>query len=360
MRAPESQDFEQWRGTRARIFTEHAKGKDVIFDLHAAYGGSPKAVAELLGLRSPSAISRRFADAGLECTKRDPWTQTVGDLTVEDVGSLLLRQSQAREQRAYAELSPVFGEKPDPFASLVLVSDLHFGARGFDYPRWLRIVGWCKDNPKSGMAILGDVFDAPTAQGPGVQWGGVVVSWSLLRERLIEDLKPIASQVLFMLRGNHDERVARTTKVDICPVQGLCEQLGIAYMQKCGFAEVVVGDKSYLIYAHHGTGGGQLAGAVFNGLERLSNANPSADLVAVGHAHQVGTRVLMQRAVLPNGQVAEREVQLVAVGSFTRCLPGSYAASSGMRPAKLGATEVHLYAKHHTVHPYIPPSHLGR
>ena len=339
--------LEPYRGTRGRIFQD--LGNEVIERLHQLFDGNPSSVAEFLGVHY-SNVGKRFGIAGLQTRKRDPWLRFQGDASLADKRGLYLKHCSRIETALRFALKPDFGEKADPYATLICVSDLHFGSSEFDYPRFLKLRDWIGEHPQVGVGILGDLWDLKTAQSPGVQYGGVALQWEDCREILTEDLRPIAPQIRFVLRGNHDDRVARTTKVGIDQVADLCRELSLPYLGYEGYCIAEVGPQRYTLYVHHGCGSGQTKGAIWNTLERLARNN-QVDAVVMGHRHHHGADTYATRVVAGDDEVGVREVPLVCAGSFQRSISGSYAVDRNMTPAVLGAATLHLYAKRKSVHP---------
>ena len=343
--------LEPYRGKRLAIFRD--LGDDILWRVAEvpSLGASPTAVAEYLGV-AQSTMSRRFILAGITTERRDPWERTRGDVTLLDKRAVYFQHCSRIEQALRFRLEPCAGEEDDPYAELVCMSDLHYGSSEFDYPRFMRLIEWLEQHPAVGIGILGDLWDMKTAQGPGVQYGGVTLSFDDCRQLLRDDLRGVAPQIKFVLRGNHDERMAKSTKVDIDPVKWLCEDLKLPYLGYEGYCVVEVGEQRYTLYVHHGTGSGQTKGAIWNTLKRMAENN-QADCVVMGHRHHLGSDTHSTRIVDAQDTVGVKEVPLVCAGSFQRSISGSYAVDKNMSPAVLGAASLHLYAQRKAVHPRV-------
>jgi len=114
-------------------------------------------------------------------------------------------------------------------------------------------------------------------------------------DRFLEITEPIADKCIALIRGNHEDTIARHTERDVYQdlVAGIRERitpqpgrLGLGY---CGYIRLRLlrgGVQSWAldIFCHHGWGGGRLAGAKALKLERAL-ARYTADLVMIGHWH---------------------------------------------------------------------------
>jgi hypothetical protein len=104
-------------------------------------------------------------------------------------------------------------------------------------------------------------------------------------------------------------------------------------------------EANYDIYAHHGVGGGVLAGSTLNAIEKAAQwAN--VDLVLMGHHHAIATSIIERVSITGTGdglRLKARPVRLCRTGSFLKSHePGrnSYATRRALRPATLGSPEV--------------------
>lgn len=114
------------------------------------------------------------------------------------------------------------------------------------------------------------------------------------QELLIDLLLPIKDKILVMATGNHEHRTSLVAGIN--PLKAVSYALGIkdklvenSYVLTIEFG-VAHGMKTlnnkYVVYGTHGgTGGGRLAGATANALQKMSQVLPNADLYVHSHTH---------------------------------------------------------------------------
>ena len=167
------------------------------------------------------------------------------------------------------------------------------------------------------------------------------------RERLNKYLKPIARKCLGYLWGNHEMYAQQKLGAEVYPAflgeldkdTGL--SLGIHGFITLKLRRASNGNdvQNYHIYAHHGYGGGNLAGSKALKLERLP-ARYDASLYLMGHMH--ATHVLSGlRTYPPNkgGGIQQRQWRAACTGSFLRTIVEGqemYAEAKGLTPLPVG------------------------
>lgn len=178
-----------------------------------------------------------------------------------------------------------------------------------------------------------------------------------LEEELKEMFKPTIGRWLGLLEGHHyhphqdgtttDTRLAQYLKA---PFLGTCAYLNIAFKSP-GKGHL---NPSYNIWAHHGRGGGNLAGSPSNTLEKKI-LGFDADLYLMGHTHTAGA--IPRDRVYPawgktQGTLHHKKLYLVNCGAYLKGYEersrrngragGSYAERGMMNPLSLGSARIHF------------------
>jgi hypothetical protein len=318
--------------------------------------GSPTSAQEFLGYVSSAQVRRDFESVALDNVRRDwsdptaGWTRFDNAPTVDDLRAQYLNMTGGTERAL-----DVYWRVPKgtEYARLVCVSDLHYGERSMDYQRWLDLRDWIGANPDVRWAFHGDLFDLATVGSPGRSMTRQALNFSQCRKLAREDIAPIADQCLFLLTGNHDQRVARGLQIEFDPVEDIAEDLGIHHLGYEGFVHYRITDgaheREYDGYHHHGMGSGQTWGSFFNSMERLANRN-EADVIVMGHRHQRAAVTTTKRQIAVDNNIEVVDVPLVGAGSFLKHEGGGYAAEKGLAPSVLGSATVHFYLDRHSVH----------
>jgi hypothetical protein len=337
-----------YRGKRRLIFME--RGPGAIHELYDVFAGSAATIAEFTGL-GRSTISGHFSRAGLKAVKRDPWgpafDQFADGINLDEAESIYRRHTKRRELAREFTLEPAFGEKGDRYAHVIWAGDLHIGHDDCDWDRFCALCDWLAERPQIGLVGMGDLFDLACVNSPGIGPEGVSFPFPTFYAMVKRRLEPLRPQIIALLTGNHERRLARLAKVGVDPIRDLARELGIAFLGYCGWLRLHVGKQTYLTYAHHGAGSGQTKGSIWNTLARMAVNNEGAELVCMGHRHHLGSDVTSTR----EGPDKQREVPLVCTGSFLASRSTGYAAEMNLSPAVLGAASVFFYADRHSIHP---------
>jgi hypothetical protein len=174
--------------------------------------------------------------------------------------------------------------------------------------------------------------------------------------RIMEDVDKLAAKLEFtkgrwlgMLCGNHNHISADgmtitqllAKRLD-APALGVCAAIRLILNRTNSSAHLV-----YDIWAHHGTGGGVLAGSTINALERWSNGL-DADMALMGHDHKkVGIQI--ERLGLTGNRDTLRPktktITLIRTGGFMKAYEKgkvSYLVERAARPLTLGTASAHI------------------
>jgi hypothetical protein len=154
-------------------------------------------------------------------------------------------------------------------------------------------------------------------------------------------LLPLAKQgkILGALTGNHEMRVAYAVKLN--PVEILCQQLDIPYFGYQGYISLRVGNQTYHIFCHHGTGGGGSPSGKLAAIRALGRV-AYADIYLSGHTHaKLYDQDILYTIDDETGDVVPHIRHYVACGSFLEYW-GSYPEMKLLSPAATGSVMIKL------------------
>jgi len=177
-----------------------------------------------------------------------------------------------------------------------------------------------------------------------------------LDEKIMNDIDALCERLDFtrgrwlgMLSGNHNYINGDGATITQMVAQRLdAKALGICAAIRIGVVLPGKKPRNYDIWAHHGRGGGRLAGSTLNSLEAWANGL-LADLVLMGHDHKRAataiTRLEITGVSHNNASVTDRETWLCRTGSFLKGYEDgkvSYAVGAAMRPITIGSIEINV------------------
>jgi hypothetical protein len=245
--------------------------------------------------------------------------------------------------------------------TIVPIGDIHFNAPMFSESVFR---DWCKKyraRVAAGEDIyflgLGDYLETMSGSERKNSLSGLHEStreW--LDEKINENIRSLAERLDFtkgrwlgMLAGNHNyiDGDGNTTTHMLAKLLD-AKPLGVVAAIRLGI--ILPGKKAmcYDIWAHHGRGGGRLAGSTLNSIEAWANGL-DGDLILMGHDHKKAAASTIRLSMSGRGaddmDVVQRETWLCRTGSFLKGYEKgkpSYIAERALRPVSLGTIEVNI------------------
>ena len=234
------------------------------------------------------------------------------------------------------------------YSEVVLFGDLHYGARECDIERAKRMLDYCLKK-RVYLLLMGDLMDAGTRYSVGA-----AVYEQLNPQKQLDDIielfRPLAEKGLILgtLRGNHEFRIYKETGIDVMKV--FANELKIPYLGDASWNILYVGKESYLVYALHGSSGSRYVYTKLKALVDISHNFESADLMAMGHVHDLAdVAQLVQTVDKTRKMVVERKKILVITGHYLK-YDKSYAQMKGLPIGKEGSPKVKFFANKHDIH----------
>jgi UDP-2,3-diacylglucosamine pyrophosphatase LpxH len=205
---------------------------------------------------------------------------------------------------------------------LYIISDVHYGAHGFEKKAFLKYIEKIENDDKAAVVVIGDLIDNATQGSKGCVFSQRVMPQKQI-ESVIEMLYPIRDKIIFFCIGNHEERTFRQTGSD--PGFTMC--LGLGCLEKYnyvhGFITVSAKGKNYKIYATHNIGKSE------SKLKTIARSHPDCDIVIGGHIHTAKVVPVAQQ--LHNGKI--RTTYAVTGCAWLR--DESYAISAAYEPVSM-------------------------
>jgi hypothetical protein len=166
--------------------------------------------------------------------------------------------------------------------------------------------------------------------------------------KLIDLLEPIKDKILVIGTGNHEDRIAKDTSIDV--IRLVARQLGIEdrYADNWWYLFLRFGEKEqgrkapmcYQITGYHGSGGGRKVGGKANRLEEMSQT-VIADLYIMGHTHKpLSTKGAIYIPDYGNNSLNKKQMYYLMTNSFLDY--GGYGEKLGFAPTDNTPTEAIL------------------
>lgn len=243
--------------------------------------------------------------------------------------------------------------------------DIHRDSDMFSDTKWKEFLRYAKAQKNAYFLGLGDYTDGmSTSERKAISSSGMhdttirsmeryYEGWT---DRLYKELSFMEGRCMGLIGGNHFFDIGNGYTTDTL----LAERLGTKFLGVCSFLRMSItitsstgksmGTKKNIdIFAHHGKGGGTLAGSTFNTVEKMANV-AEADIYLMGHDHKKGVvpgapRLTAHSARGGGIRMRERQPFYGRTGSFLKAYEDgkvSYNVDACRTPASLGWIEFEI------------------
>lgn len=224
----------------------------------------------------------------------------------------------------------------------VLTGDWHIGNNSVDKTALLKMITYIK---KQGCNWYhtGDLCESTLHNHKNYDARSVDPEFRTIGEQYAyvkKLIKPIASQCAGIVAGNHDERNAKISEIDI--LGNICEDLEIPYLKNSAYSRMrynAYGEtRSTLFYLIHGFSSARLRGGKVNALEAIAYSH-IADVYVSGHTHDMYYTSSVIDTMSSVASLVTKPIYFANTGTFLRSIAQgkeSYAEKAGYRPNKVG------------------------
>ena len=205
--------------------------------------------------------------------------------------------------------------------------DVHVGSEQCQIKEFEKWISQIENDPDSYVVFLGDLMDTATKSSVGDVFHGMNPREQI--EYVNDILYNLAhnGQILALLTGNHELRVARETSID--PLYDVAVRLGIQDAYRRDFAAIRIkmartrsDCRAYNLLAFHGASDAKV--------RQMANNIEGFDALLTGHSHQPVARIPAHLCMTQNGKLTMREV--VQVTGCSWCDYSGYGARSMLQP----------------------------
>ena len=240
---------------------------------------------------------------------------------------------------------------------LIPLADIHIGDSHVDQKRIMALVEYIENTPSCYCILDGDLMNTAIIGSKSDSYGETIPPSEQLK-KCVELFAPLAekNKILAVLTGNHEERIARATSVNLTSI--MATELGVPDLYSATSTLLFLrfgcnarGKRQvYSIYVNHGFGGGgRRVGSKLNSLEDMSRIVADSDCYICGHSHLPA--VFRQSCYVcdrPN-MFARRQEQVFVNTASALDWSGSYGDRMGFKPNSMHYPIITLDDKQHKV-----------
>ena len=233
------------------------------------------------------------------------------------------------------------------YASVVFFGDTHYGHPCCDIERAKRMLDYCLCHNVYILG-MGDYVEAGLRDSVGDSVFMQNPNPEEQMEYMIELMEPLAKKglLLGLLMGNHEERILKTTSVNITKL--MVKFLKVPYLDNAIWNLFTVGKQSYSVYALHGASGSRFIYTKMKALIDISHSF-DADLIAMGHVHEIANASTLVQKLGKNNKIIECKKFHVLTGHYLKH-DKSYAQGKGFPISKMGSPKVKLFSSKRDIH----------
>ena len=168
-------------------------------------------------------------------------------------------------------------------------------------------------------------------------------------EFIVEMLRPLAEAGLLigMHDGNHEQRITKTTSINITKI--MARLLNVTYLGYACWSLLSVGNQKYCMYSQHGSSGARFKHTKIKSLlDQLAWIN--ADILAMGHVHEVAATPIQAQAIDKRSQVVFTNKRLAFLTGSYLGWDDSYAQAMMLPINRIGSPTLKLMSKQHDYH----------
>lgn len=229
---------------------------------------------------------------------------------------------------------------------LVPLGDVHLGSPQCMVDKFLATINYIKESG-SLCVLMGDLAECASKSSVGAGWVEQNITPQSQLDGLAKVLKPIASQILVLLDGNHEFRIWKSSGIMFSKV--LADLLGVKYGGYSCFIKLKVQKQNYVIHAQHGSSNAWYPHTKLTAAMRTAR-HTEADVYLYGHTHELlSLKVPYRQLKLRSRTVVSDKRYFVLTGSFLD-YEGSYAQRKNMYPTQTGVAKLKFYGDRWDIH----------
>lgn len=221
------------------------------------------------------------------------------------------------------------------------LGDVHRGNKNCSVKFFHDVIKTIAEDKNAYWISTGDLLEVATTGSVSDTYSALSPNEEL--EILSEELSLISDKCLGFTSSNHHHRTYKETGISLDKT--LSARCGIPYLGDHGLLNITIGQGSYFIVLHHGTGGGSEGNAVNRALKATGN-HAGADCYLSGHTHKAVCVPFNQQIIDRKRSIVRNVLSYSIVTGHFLEWKGSYAERMGLKPAPIGAAFIDLGINH--------------
>ena len=230
--------------------------------------------------------------------------------------------------------------------TIIPISDVHIGDKQADLKSFKETIDRIKNEPNTYTILNGDLCNVALKNSKSDVYSDELTPMEQVL-RVIEFLEPIKDKILVMSNGNHEERIAKETSIDVLYLVAKQLKIEQVYSPSWWYLYLSFGESNkhksvlYTITGYHGSGSGQTSGAKINRAKKMSQVI-LADVYLMSHVHEpINAKGVIYVPDYQHRSVVRKEMYYAISNSFVG-YEGSYAERMGLIPSNNGISEIKL------------------
>lgn len=232
--------------------------------------------------------------------------------------------------------------------TIIPIADVHIGDKLSNLKLFKQVLERIKNEPNTFTIINGDMCNMALKNSKSNVYE-CADSLSPMQQviKTVDYLQDIKDKILVIATGNHEDRTAKETDIDVMRL--VARELGIEdrYASAWWYLYLTFGKDikgraiTYAITGVHGYGGGRKSGGKINRLEDMSQV-VIADLYIMSHTHKpISTKGCIYLPYYQSKALSKQELYYLMTNSFLESDNG-YAEKMGFPPSNTSITEAQL------------------
>lgn len=230
--------------------------------------------------------------------------------------------------------------------TIIPISDVHIGDKQANLKAFKDTIERIKNEPNTYTILNGDLCNIALKNSRSDVYSEDMTPMEQVL-KVINFLEPIKDKILVMSNGNHEDRIAKETSIDILYLVAKQLKIEQVYSPSWWYLYLSFGESSkkrptlYTITGYHGSGSSQTTGAKANRVKKMSQV-VLADVYLMSHVHEpINTKGVIFVPDYQHRSIVRKEMYYAISNAYVE-YEGSYAERMGLTPGNTGTSEIEL------------------